>query len=450
MKTTTVRWIALAILCGSAIAPARAEVSVSTPVLTMEEAVARSIQTNLATRLTQARSQEARGYAVQAAASLLPQVTGSVGQSRIFKTNLAVDGFGSSPLIPNPVIGPYNVFDVRIQLVQKLLDFNSIWATKAAFASQEAARLGVDLAADQVASAAALSYIESLRALKGIQAAQSDLELAQRLAAEARHRKEAGLATDVDVVRAETSDVQARQSLIQARLAAVQADLRLKRVVGIPLSDSVTLEESGDRSQPQPLPEPALISQALRDRIEIQLTREQVKAEAFGLSAAKAGFLPTFAAEADYGFSGNTPDSTARTGQIGGRLDLPFFEGGRTLGQIEEARGRRSAAESQYADTRIQVEEEVRLALQTLSAEQDEVNAAETKVNLAERELRLAADRFAAGVGDNIQVITAQTTLAEARRSHTDAWARLADAQANLAMAIGHIRTFHLQERGNL
>jgi len=49
----------------------------------------------------------------------------------------------------------------------------------------------------------------------------------------------------------------------------------------------------------------------------------------------------------------------------------------------------------------------VRLALLTLSAETDDLGAAETQVKLAEQELQLAQDRYSAGAGDNIQVVTA-------------------------------------------
>src|SRR5439155_14397963 len=145
-----------------------------------------------------------------------------------------------------------------------------------------------------------------------------------------------------------------------------------------------------------------------------------------------------------YGFSGNEPNGSARTGSIGARLDLPIFTGGSTHGQVEEAKGRRAAAQSQYDDTLIQVEEDVRLALQTLSAEVDEVEAAQTQVKLAERELQLAQDRYSAGVGDNIQVVAAQASLEDARKSLVDVRARYADARANLAMALGHMQTFQL------
>jgi outer membrane protein TolC len=228
------------------------------------------------------------------------------------------------------------------------------------------------------------------------------------------------------------------------QLTAFQADDRLKRVVGLPLVTSITLTETEETALKEGPEEISALAQAQSDRFELRITHEQLKAETYALDAAKAGFLPTISARGDYGFSGNTPDSTARTGSIGGSLNLPILSGGSTRGQIQEARGRQSAAQSQYDDIRIQVEEDVRLALHTLSAEVDEVKAADIKVQLAERELQLSQNRYSAGLGDNVEVVTAQASLADARRSRVDARARYADAEANLAAALGHMQTFHL------
>src|SRR5579872_1278179 len=279
-----VRFLLLVILGAAYVMVAHAE---SLP-LSMDGAIRRAVQTNLNTRLSQADSQEARGRVIQAAASLLPQVTGSVYQARVFKSNLAAQGFEASSFLPNPVIGPYNTFDARFTLVQKILDMNSIWNTKAASAQVHVAQFTEDLAAEQVASAAALAYIEDLRAIQGVQDAQTNLDLAQRLSALAHHQHDSGLATGVDTARAETHAAQDRQRLIQARLAATQADIRLKRVVGIPLAtDPVTLDDPSFRHPPQPLAEESskvrqtpggdgAIAQALSDRPEIHITREQM------------------------------------------------------------------------------------------------------------------------------------------------------------------------------
>src|SRR6185437_8179926 len=150
--------------------------------LTMAQAVQLAIQNNLTRKLADAASEEARGKTLEAAARLLPQVTGSVSQQRVFKTNLAAEGFTSFPLAGfNPVIGPYNSFDARLQLVQTLLDLNTFWVRQAARSSQEVARWQEQLAREQVAAAAALAYLEAQRTQRAVAAAQADLKLSQSL-----------------------------------------------------------------------------------------------------------------------------------------------------------------------------------------------------------------------------------------------------------------------------
>jgi outer membrane protein TolC len=61
---------------------------------------------------------------------------------------------------------------------------------------------------------------------------------------------------------------------------------------------------------------------------------------------------------------------------------------------------------------------------------------------LAQRELQMARDRFSAGVADNLEVITAQTSLAEARASQVTALAQYNAARLNLAASLGRAQAF--------
>ncbi len=162
-----------------------------------------------------------------------------------------------------------------------------------------------------------------------------------------------------------------------------------------------------------PEPEKA-VADASGVRTELQIASEDLKASEYGRKAANAENLPTIIAMADYGLSGTTWDNTARTGSIGGRLDLPIFSGGATHGRVVEAEARQKEAEERYRDMLVQVEEDVRLSLQTLTAEQEETRVADKAADLARKELTMARDRFGAGVGDNIQVLSAQTALDQA------------------------------------
>jgi len=99
------------------------------------------------------------------------------------------------------------------------------------------------------------------------------------------------------------------------------------------------------------------------------------------------------------------------------QLNVPIFNGGLTQGRVTSAASRQRQTELELANVRGQVEEDVRLALTTLRTAAVQVRAADESVTLAQRELEMARDRFRAGVADNLEVITAQTTLANARVS---------------------------------
>jgi outer membrane protein TolC len=61
---------------------------------------------------------------------------------------------------------------------------------------------------------------------------------------------------------------------------------------------------------------------------------------------------------------------------------------------------------------------------------------------LATRELELAQDRFENGVGDNIEVIHAQTALENARQTYISSLAQFNAARLILSVAMGHPEDF--------
>jgi outer membrane protein TolC len=418
-------------------------VTSAAPTLTLADAIRMAIQNNLTSKLAKAATEQARGQAIQAAAGLLPHLMGSVAQSRVFKLNLAAEGFNFNiPSIPT-VIGPFNVFDARLSLVQEILDFSTIFKMQAGLAARHVAELQERLAREQVATAAALAYLEAQRTTRAVLAAQADLQLAQSLLKLTRDQHQAGISTGVDVARSETSEAQEKLRLIRAQVAAQNADVRLKRIVGMPLDRPVVLADlSRNAETAWPSPE-AAVGQATHERAEMQVATEAYQAAVYNYRSAEASHLPSLVATADYGYSGNTPSSTARTGNIGGRLDLPIFAGGQAHGRTVEAKGLRDEYASRLEDVRAQIEEDIRLALQNLAAETQETQTADKAMALAQTELKMARDRYGAGVGDNIQLLSAQDVLDRALDDQVDALARYDTARVNFASAQGQMETFH-------
>jgi outer membrane protein TolC len=185
------------------------------------------------------------------------------------------------------------------------------------------------------------------------------------------------------------------------------------------------------------------VAQAAHDRREIQVAEEENRAAQREAQAARAEHLPSLEVNGNYGPSGITPSSfDLPTRRIAVQLNVPIFNGGLTQGRVTAAASRERQTELILADVRGQVEEDVRLALTTLRTAAVQVRAAEESVTLAQRELEMSRDRFRAGVADNLEVITAQVSLANARVAQVTALAQYNAARLNLAAALGRAETF--------
>jgi outer membrane protein len=425
--------------------PGAAKITTGQPAtLSYEQAVRLAIENNLATLRAQERRNEARGQQEQARAPLLPNVSGVAYQANL-TMNLVALGFepGTFPGFNRTFLGPFKNFDARLFVSQRIFDLSAIRNYQAGKAGVRVAELNEALAREQVASSTGLFYLEALRADRAVVAAQANVELAQALLQLARDQRNAGVATGVDVIRAQTRLAEQQVGLAQAQTDSEQARLNLQRLIGLPLGSALTLTDPL-RFVEDPLPSvDTAVAQAARDRREIQVAEEENRVSQLELQSARAEHLPSLEVLGDYGSSGITPGSfDLPTRRLALQLNVPIFNGGLTQGRVTAAASRQRQTELSLANIRGQVEEDVRLALTTLRTAAVQVRAADESVTLAERELEMARDRFRAGVADNLEVITAQTSLANARVSQVTALAQHNAARLNLAAALGRAETF--------
>jgi len=120
----------------------------------------------------------------------------------------------------------------------------------------------------------------------------------------------------------------------------------------------------------------------------------------------------------------------------------------RARGNLEVGEHRTGFAE-QRADLRNQIALEVKTAAAILASARQQVDVANLGVNLAQEEVTQARDRFAAGVADNIEVISAQDALARANDNQVAALYRYNQARADLARATGQIELLYTGKKTN-
>lgn len=424
--------------------PGAAKVSPAVANLGLEQAIALALGNNLSTLLAQEREKEARGLQKESLAGLLPNISGTAYQASITE-NLAALGFtpGRFPGFTSTFIGPFKNFDARLRLQQTIFSLSAFRNYQAGRAGVRVAEMEENLAREQVATVTALAYLEAMRSDRAVAAAEANVTLAQTLLTLARDQRDAGIATGVDVTRAETRLAQEQVRLSRAQTDSEEARLQLQRIVGLPLGSPFNLIDPL-RFSDETLPTiENAVATAEDNRAEVRVANAEVGVNNYEKLAARAEQLPWLEFLGDYGVSGITPVTSALpTRRFAIQLNVPIFNGGLTRGRIQVASSRETQAELQLASIRGQVEEEVRLAYSGLRTTADGVRAADLEVTLAEREMEMARDRFRAGVGDSIELVTAQAALANARLEQVTALALHNGARLNLAAALGRAQSF--------
>ncbi len=443
-SSTALRWIAgvaclLALDAGSAAAQ---EPVVLTLGGAARLAAARSAAPEAAryrVRMAEARLRQQRG-------ELLPMLAAAVNQnertlnSASFGLAVGDPATGNDLFDPaGQVLGPIRTLDVRATARQSLLDFASFARVRAARADVLAADADAANAAQQSATDAALSYVRALRADAKLSARQADSALAAELLDIARHQREAGMGTALDVTRAQAQVASTRAHLITARTERARARLELNHALGLPLDTPIAVADSLPEA-PTTAPDVRVAEtagQALRMRADIRMIELDVDAAARRLAATRAERLPTLSLVADWGRTGNPATRLLSTYSWGVQVSLPVFDGLRREGRIAEQQAAIRELEVRRRDAVQRVLLEARVALLEQGAATERLAASAEQLKLAQQELALARRRFTEGVAGNADVIAALLGLDAARMQTVDARAAFQAARVVLARAQG-------------
>ncbi|MCC6967999.1 MAG: TolC family protein [Nitrospira sp.] len=410
--------------------------------LSLHEAIQAAIDNNANVRLLKERIVAAQSAASTSLGALLPNVSGFMSGSNQ-TVNLAAFGFPPDRLsglgLQRPVTEPFDVYNARASLVQNIFSLSLIQRWRAAKTGVDVAGFEAEVTKRDVMATAGLLYMEASRAEAAVKARLADLELSRQLLKLAQDRKQAGVATGLDVTREEVQLENTRQRLLVAQNDHESAKLNLIRALGIDFNVTVTLtDELTLATVESQTPETALsVARENRAELKAQLTRQ--KLASLSLSSVTSERIPSLSLNGDYGWIGLKPDEALATRSVGLMLSVPIFDGGQREGRISESRSRVRQELIRMKDVSDQVTLEVRNALLTLDSSTQQVAVAEKGLSLAMKELTFARDRFAAGLATNIEITNAQTSVARARDNLIEALFRFNASRINLARAKGEI-----------
>ncbi len=426
-------WVTLLVLASfAAVSPAGAQ-QVTPQRLTIEDAVGLALKKNLSVRVSGTQVEESAGTLERRRSSLLPHVNGNALANRE-DIDLAAMGI-SFPGAPS-VVGPFAHYDFRVSASQTLINRQAYHSWKASERQEQAAKLDYQDARDLVVRQTAALYLDAQAAAAEIESAESRVKTSAALEKLARDQHTAGLATAVDEVRAQVQLARDQQNQLVARDNFQTSLLVLAHFLGLSPGTPLELAEPLNFHHVETPDVAQTLPGALQARADYRALLMQKDSLMEQQKASRARYLPTLTLNGDYGAIGRQFGTLAGTGEVQGTVTVTLFDRDRS-GEQKELESRVKRLGAQLDDLSQGIEQELRKAVLDLESTESQVTVTVAAQNLAERELALAQDRFRNGVTDNIEVVTAQSTLAGAQDDHIGALARHADAVMALVRALG-------------
>jgi len=408
--------------------------------ITIVQAMRRALEHNLGVLTAEQGLGRAAGARKRALSELLPDVRGRISETRQ-KINLQAFGFGSSSASPfgdiPPIVGPFNVFDARIFVSQAILDFGAIHDARSEEHNLEAARHLFRGARDFVLYVAGSIYVQTLAMSARADAARAQQQTAAALYDQAVDLKKSGVIAGIDVLR---SEVQLNTQMQRSTIAANEYEktkLQLARVIGLPLGQKFALDPDVPKLPDVDISLDAAVARAYAGRADYLAALERIRAAEAARQAVVGDALPSVRVNADYGDIGLTPVDARSTFSVSGAVTVPIFQGGRIRGRLLEADANLASRRSEAEDLKASIYYEVRGAFLDLAATSQQLTVAEKARDLAALQLTQSRDRFAAGVGSNIEVVQAQDAVAVATEQFIDAQYGHALARGALSRGIG-------------
>ena len=338
--------------------------------------------------------------------------------------------------------------DLRLLLTQPLLRGFGPNATFFDLRNARRARVGQErafaLARQRVALEVARAFYDVIAYRQLLDVARQSLARTEVLLRSSNARLEVGMASKLDVFRAELQAQQARGAMVRSEAALASALERFRGALALPPDDSVEPEAAplpvADTSDIEP-PE-LLVRRALENRLELVEAREQVEDARRAASLARQNLLPQLDLNlgvTQLGVAGSFGDAWTS----GDRRVQVFLSASYPLQQYSQ-RATSAVAQLQVGSRErgvrqreIEIEQEVRQAARELEQIRKSVELQQQAVEVAAQQRRLAVLRYQRGLGSNFDVVDAEGSLVNARSALVQLLTTWAVARLDLKRTAG-------------
>jgi outer membrane protein len=414
--------------------------------LTLETAIQEALTHNASLRAVRAGAGEGAERVSEARAGWLPRISFTESWQRgdqpvfVFSSLLASRTFTAANFAIAALNHPDSIGFFRSSIGAEQLIFDGGRQRSLIQGAQlrgEMTKLAVDEAAAALVSAATETYGRILTAEAGTRAAHAALESVQEDAARAERRRDAGMATDADVLALAAQVATLRQREIDNQADAAVARAELNRLTGSPIERTYRVSEPLPRTELSGVDLIAALAEADANRPEVKRADAAIKLAESDRKGVRTALIPQIAAQAAFDLSGTSVNNREPSWIVGGELRWNLSLGGAELARLRAVSQAKVRAAAAADDIRASVHVEVVSAFRRLEAARARQAVGLTAVTQARERQRIVRDRFDAGVAGVTDVLQASSALTDAEAQRVAAIVDAITSEALLHRAIG-------------
>jgi outer membrane protein TolC len=415
--------------------------------LSLDDAIARGEKQNLQMLLAIQNERMVHGQLLTVENSLLPNLTAK-GTLAAQQIDLAALGFRPGELTkfgiaPGtfPIIVKVNTAEAQISMDQELFNLPAYYLYRSAQKAASAANYSTLNVRGGVTLAVATRYLLALADAAQIENAKA-LEKADQVAFDqAKASHDAGVATNLDLLRAQVQLQTQQQAVINNENAFAKDKIALNRLIGLPADQELTLTDTAPYADLAELPLDDAKHLAFQRRKDLLSYEAQLQVAVQAQKAVKTERLPSLAFNGYYGVLGEVGGLYHGVFSATGKVSVPVFEEGQLRGEGQVAASQVTALKQQIDSLHVSIEWQIRSAMLDVESSKQLVEVARSNVNLASEEVDDATQRFNAGVDDNLPVVQAQAVLAQAQSQVVQTLYQYNQSKLQLARNTGVVET---------
>jgi outer membrane protein len=365
----------------------------------------------------------------QAKANYYPQIDWTSSASRTSVGTRKSFGFATRSVI-------FNSYSTGVTLNQNIFDFGKTASqVNIQKLNYDSSISDLNSVSDQIILSVKQTYYGVLQAKRNRDVSADMVKQFQQHLDQAKGFYEVGTKPKFDVTKAEVDLSNSKLNLIKAENALRIAVANLNNAMGIPEAPEYIIEDNLAFKKYDITFEKAVES-AYQNRPDLNSIIVKKQAAENSIELAKKDYYPVLTGTAGYDYAGNI-FPLEKGWNIGATLSFPIFSGFLTKYQVDEAKANLNVLSANEESLRQGIFLEVQQAYLNLKEAEDSIPTAELGVKQAEENFEIANGRYAAGVGNPIEVTDAEVSLLNAKLSYIQALYNYKVSQASLEKAMG-------------